>query len=234
MQQMLQNPQLMHNMMQAPYVQNMMQMMSSNPEFAQMMFSANPMFADNPQLQQQMQQIMPQMMQQMQSPEVQSLMSNPRAMQALMQIQQGLSELQMAAPGLIPTLAVPGLSVPQRPAGATTAPTAAPSATPAAVVTTPAPSSNASSASGLPDGNSQQQMNNFMTQMFQLMGGAGAGAGGAPPVGQPEQTYAAQLDQLASMGFVDRQANLQALVQTFGDVNAAIDRLLQQRQQQQP
>ena len=81
------------------------------------------------------------------------------------------------------SLAVPGLSVPQRPAGATTAPTAAPSATPAAVVTTPAPSSNASSASGLPDGNSQQQMNNFMTQMFQLMGGAGAGAGGAPPVG---------------------------------------------------
>merc|ERR1712013_923227 len=44
--------------------------------------------------------------------------------------------------------------------------------------------------------------------------------GSAPAAGQPK------LDQLASMGFVDRQANIQALIATMGDVNAAVERLL--------
>lgn len=40
MQQMLQNPQLMQNMMQAPYVQQMMQMVGSNPDLARQVSSA--------------------------------------------------------------------------------------------------------------------------------------------------------------------------------------------------
>ena len=39
---------------------------------------------------------------QMQNPESLSVMTNPRAMQALMQIQQGLQTLQTEAPGLMP------------------------------------------------------------------------------------------------------------------------------------
>lgn len=39
---------------------------------------------------------------QMQNPEALSVMTNPRAMQALMQIQQGLQTLQTEAPGLMP------------------------------------------------------------------------------------------------------------------------------------
>ena len=65
----------------------------------------------------------------------------------------------------------------------------------------------------------------------------------------PEERYAAQLEQLSGMGFLNREANLQgtlfyssclsyhwilpsfaALIATVGDVNAAIDRLLQQQQ----
>lgn len=42
----------------------------------------------------------------------------------------------------------------------------------------------------------------------------------------PEQRYQAQLEQLAAMGFVNRDANLQALIATFGDINAAVERLL--------
>jgi len=42
----------------------------------------------------------------------------------------------------------------------------------------------------------------------------------------PEDRYQSQLDQLAGMGFVNREANLQALIATFGDVNAAVERLL--------
>lgn len=41
-----------------------------------------------------------------------------------------------------------------------------------------------------------------------------------------DQRYQAQLEQLAAMGFMNREANLQALVATFGDVNAAVDWLL--------
>ena len=65
------------------------------------------------------------------------------------------------------------------------------------------------------------------------------------PEQAPEERFASQLDQLASMGFVDRQANIQgageisfnsllfdtlsnfaALIATMGDVNAAVERLL--------
>ena len=38
---------------------------------------------------------------QMQNPEVQNMMSNPRAMQAMMQIQEGMRQLQTEAPGLV-------------------------------------------------------------------------------------------------------------------------------------
>ena len=41
------------------------------------------------------------------------------------------------------------------------------------------------------------------------------------------------MEQLVAMGFVNREANLQALIATFGDVNAAIERLLNQTGGQQ-
>ena len=39
---------------------------------------------------------------QMQNPEFQQAMTNPRVMQAMMQIQQGMAQLQTEAPGLLP------------------------------------------------------------------------------------------------------------------------------------
>ena len=92
-----------------------------------------------------------------------------------------------------------------------------------------------------PAGN-EQVFNQFMSQM---MGQMRAGNPDQPP----EERFASQLDQLASMGFVDRQANIQgrsgqdanisqsdednhcnllfsALISTMGDVNAAVERLL--------
>ena len=38
----------------------------------------------------------------MQNPDFQQAMTNPRVMQALMQIQQGMMQLQAEAPGLVP------------------------------------------------------------------------------------------------------------------------------------
>ncbi|KAL3280373.1 hypothetical protein HHI36_017862 [Cryptolaemus montrouzieri] len=41
-----------------------------------------------------------------------------------------------------------------------------------------------------------------------------------------EERYSNELEQLQSMGFENREANLRALILTFGDVTAAVDRLL--------
>lgn len=46
------------------------------------------------------------------------------------------------------------------------------------------------------------------------------------PPSNPEVDYATQLQQLHDMGFWDREANIRALVATFGNVNAAVERLL--------
>ncbi|XP_076795030.1 ubiquilin-1 isoform X3 [Arvicanthis niloticus] len=102
LQQITENPQLMQNMLSAPYMRSMMQSLSQNPELAAQMMLNNPLFAGNPQLQEQMRQQLPTFLQQMQNPDTLSAMSNPRAMQALLQIQQGLQTLATEAPGLIP------------------------------------------------------------------------------------------------------------------------------------
>lgn len=59
------------------------------------------------------------------------------------------------------------------------------------------------------------------------LGGLGAGLGMPTPVADPESTYATQIQQLTDMGFFDREANIRALQATGGNVNAAVERLLQ-------
>lgn len=83
---------------------------------------------------------------------------------------------------------------------------------------------------------------NSLQGLMQLMGSMGMGAGGAgfnplaalggagfgmPPVADPATAYAGQIQQLQDMGFSDRDANIRALQATGGNVNAAVDRLLQ-------
>ena len=67
------------------------------------------MFAGNPALQQQMSTMMPQLLQQMQNPQTQQLMSNPEALAAIMQIQQGMDRLRAAAPELYQSMGLPTL-----------------------------------------------------------------------------------------------------------------------------
>uniref|UniRef100_A0A2I3RI61 Ubiquilin 2 n=1 Tax=Pan troglodytes TaxID=9598 RepID=A0A2I3RI61_PANTR len=174
LQQITENPQLIQNMLSAPYMRSMMQSLSQNPDLAQM-----------------------------QNPDTLSAMSNPRAMQALMQIQQGLQTLATEAPGLIPsfTPGPPGSTGSGGPTGPTVS-SAAPSET-----TSPTSES----------GPNQQ----FIQQMVQALAGANA-----PQLPNPEVRFQQQLEQLNAMGFLNREANLQALIATGGDINAAIERLL--------
>jgi len=213
MGQMRDNPTLMSQMMSAPYMQSMFSSLAANPDQAANMLASNPLFAGNPAMQQQMSSMMPQMLQQMQNPAVQQLMSNPEALQAIMQIQQGMDRLRQTAPDVfqsmgLPTLP-PNLVPPVAPASATPA---SPSTTSS---TTPSTPSTTVPGQGVPP----DQFSQFMSQM---MGQMRAGNPDQPP----EERFASQLDQLASMGFVDRQANVQALIATMGDVNAAVERLL--------
>uniref|UniRef100_A0A914LA37 Ubiquilin n=1 Tax=Meloidogyne incognita TaxID=6306 RepID=A0A914LA37_MELIC len=53
-----------------------------------------------------------------------------------------------------------------------------------------------------------------------------AGNTGAADRQPPEERYRPQLEQLTAMGFIDQQANVQALLASFGDINMAIERLL--------
>uniref|UniRef100_A0A8C1I341 Ubiquilin-4 n=1 Tax=Cyprinus carpio carpio TaxID=630221 RepID=A0A8C1I341_CYPCA len=216
MQQISENPQLMQNMLSAPYMRTMMQSLAQNPDIASQVFTNNPLFAGNPQLQEQMRQQLPVFLQQMQNPESLSVMTNPRAMRALMQIQEGLQTLQTEAPGLMPSLipggmaaGIPGAPLPT---GVNVTPENPPPSGPAPA---PAPTPTPTPAAGT--NTAQQQLMQQMLQMF---------AGGNALTQTPEVRFQQQLEQLSAMGFINREANLQALIATGGDINAAIERLL--------
>lgn len=141
-------------------------------------------------MQEQMRSMMPQLLQQMQNPEVQQMMSNPQAIEAILQIQQGMEQLRSAAPGLVGSMGIPPMPAGFNPTSTTTATT-----------TTSSSTTNTSSASaGL---NNPALFSEFMARM---VSGMGAGTNSNQP---PEERYSTQLETLASMGFVNREANLQ-------------------------
>lgn len=107
LQQMSDNPSLMESMLNAPYTRSMMEALSQDPNMAANLIGQSPILQGNPQLQEQMRTMMPQFLQQMQNPEVQGMMTNPQALNALMQIQQGMEQLRQAAPGLVGSLGIP-------------------------------------------------------------------------------------------------------------------------------
>lgn len=253
LQQMSENPALVQNMLSAPYTQSMLEALVANPTAANAMLAENPLFQGNPALQQQMRTMMPTFLQQLQNPDVQQLVSSTQALNAIMQIQQGMETLRAHAPSLMHTLG--GQS---RPAATTTTNA---TSTPAsgydqqgdvavavaatdteggepgvAVAGAAGVATAAAPAATQPQPTMQEQAGfaEFMARMVSGMQGMQqhhqqtAGVPGRPgaPLPPPEQRYQPQLEQLAAMGFVNREANLQALVATFGDVNAAVERLL--------
>lgn len=78
LQQMSENPQLMQNMLSAPYTQFVLQALAADPSMANRIMAENPLIAGNPALQEQMRTMMPQFLQQLQNPEIHNLMANPQ------------------------------------------------------------------------------------------------------------------------------------------------------------
>ena len=87
----------------------MFQAMAQNPNLANTVIAGNPLFAGNPEMQERMRQMLPQFMTQLQNPAVQGMMTNPDALAAINQIQQGLQRLQQVAPEVYQGMGMPSL-----------------------------------------------------------------------------------------------------------------------------
>ncbi|KAM6943713.1 ubiquilin-1-like [Lycodopsis pacificus] len=193
------SPGLMESLLSGPYVSSVLSCLSQNPDLAAQMLLSHPLFSGNPQLQQQMRQQIPLFLQQLQSPELLSTMLNPRAMEALLLIQQGLQTLAAEAPALIPTAGVN--DAPELPSDSVL---------------------NSQSGNGprVATVTEQQQQQQFVQQMLQALADTNHG------VHVEEAEFQDELEHLSSMGFRDREANLQVLISTGGDLTTAIQHLL--------
>jgi ubiquilin len=215
MSQLVQNPRLLESVLNAPYMQPLVDSLAANPDISRQMVVNNPMFANNPELRDQMLNALPAMMEQMRNPEVQALMQNREALEAITQVQEGLRRLHTAAPNLFQAGGLPanlrfgptGLSSPVN--TGTSSSTIPQSTSTATTGNTPSSSNDPNNYAGV------------FAQMLNMMSNQNINT-------PPDQRYAVQLEQLISMGFTNREANLQALTATMGDVNAAVERLLSQ------
>lgn len=193
------------NMMRQPGFRESMDAMLNNPQMLDMMINSNP----------QLQGMGPQVRQMLQSDHVRQMMTNPEVMQNMMQIQRAMNpEAQGAA-----------FPAPGGAAGATDS-----AATGGAGAT--------GAANPMGDANS-------MANLMQMMGGAGMGGmggfGGAGGFGSgnaftapaepedtrpPEERYETQLRQLNELGFYEFERNVRALRRSGGNVQGAIEALL--------
>lgn len=188
------NPSMMQNLINAPYTRTMMEAMAADPTMAANLMNQSPLLANNPQLQEQMRTMMPQFVQQLQNPEVQSMMTNPQALNAILQIQQGMEQLRSAAPGLVGSMGVPppmpGIAIP-----------------PTSNVGGGGTTDSSTTAGGQPNLAPNTANPALFTDFMQRM--LGGMATGANPNLPPEERYRSQLDALTSMGFLNRDANIQ-------------------------
>ncbi|KAJ3332315.1 hypothetical protein HDU76_000645 [Blyttiomyces sp. JEL0837] len=195
------DPALLNQLMSNPAVANSVAAMFSNPAFLDAMMASNPQLATM---------MTPEMRAMMQSEGFRRMMADPNTVRSMMQMaplmQGGVNPF--GQPGFGPGAATAATSP-----GATGA-AATPGAPPTAM--------NPTGAGGFDP-----------ALLSLLMGGGLGGLGGFPPAAalppppaNPEEAYQVQLRQLQDMGFYDAAENLRALVQTRGNVESAVEWLL--------
>ncbi|KAI1716747.1 WD40-like beta propeller repeat domain-containing protein [Ditylenchus destructor] len=223
--QMTSNPQAMSQFMNPEMLRSVNQMMQQNPAMRQQMMQMMPGVANNPQVLDQMQNMMS-------NPQAMQAMMNPRVMQAMQQIQQSYQVIREEAPALLNMMggdaaaqALGGINLgglfgamgganAQQPANPPTVATGASQTMANASSPQPAAGGNPAHGGASPE----------LAQIFANMMALNSGnPGNQQP---PEERFRGQLEQLTTMGFTNQQANIQALLATFGDVSAAIERLL--------
>ncbi|XP_068964927.1 ubiquilin-3 [Petaurus breviceps papuanus] len=156
---------------------------------------------------------------------LQAAMANPRALQALLQIENGLQTLATEAPRLLlwftPSLGV--LGIPSVIAGAEMG--TFPLSNPTSVANPEQPLETAtrtvSPGRGLAE--VEPQSTPFL-QMLHVLTNTSPQLQSSS-LQQPEAQFQPQLEQLQVMGFLNPEANLQALIATEGDVDRAVEKL---------
>eukprot|EP01116_Phalansterium_solitarium_P014434 TRINITY_DN320_c0_g1_i2.p1 TRINITY_DN320_c0_g1~~TRINITY_DN320_c0_g1_i2.p1 ORF type:complete len:539 (+),score=186.45 TRINITY_DN320_c0_g1_i2:500-2116(+) len=187
--------------LQNPMAQQMMQQMASDPALVQQMMQANPMTR-------QMLDSNPMMQQVLNNPQYLQFALDPRNMQAMLQMQQAMQQLQSSP--LFGAL-TGSASGPSNAAGGFDA---------AAMFGAPATPGTSSAAP-------PQQPNPFSGWMQMMNSLPGLGLPSTAAAQQPPaERYASQNAALLEMGFTDQDANLRALVATQGNVQLAVERLL--------
>ncbi|KIH43832.1 hypothetical protein ANCDUO_26156, partial [Ancylostoma duodenale] len=96
MEQMMSDPAMMQSLMRPEMMELFRQSISQNPQIMEQ----NPLVANNPQLAEQLRAQLPNMMNMMGNPEVMAAMTNPRVLEALRMIQQGMDTIRREAPAL--------------------------------------------------------------------------------------------------------------------------------------
>jgi len=200
-----QNIEATLQMLENPMMQQMMQQVTSDPAAMQMMMNSNPML-------QQLRQTNPQAAAIFDSPEALQQIMNPNNLRSMLQMQQAVQQLQGSGglfggiPGVPSRPSSGGVAAPQPPAGGLDFSSLLQGSTGSAP-TGRAPAPN--------------------PIVFPLNAGSVAGGSAFPGQPQPGQRFRVQLQNLQDMGFTDRSANIRALTASHGNVNRAIEILLE-------
>uniref|UniRef100_A0A060TA25 ARAD1D16038p n=1 Tax=Blastobotrys adeninivorans TaxID=409370 RepID=A0A060TA25_BLAAD len=215
-------PEDLISMMEQPGVAESMQQALQNPQMIDMMINSNP----------QLRQMGPQFRQMMQSEQFRNMITNPQMMRQMLQMEQMMSGLQR--PNQSSGFPAPG-AADDASTGANN------TSTDNSTTTGTAGATGASGAGGAPANpfaalfpGAQQaasgQPNPFMDPnlIANLFGGQGGNS--AAPAQEdtrpPEERYEAQLRQLNELGFYDFDRNVRALRRSGGNVQGAIEALL--------
>ncbi|KAE9548729.1 hypothetical protein FO519_008057 [Halicephalobus sp. NKZ332] len=219
----------LNEMMNAPGMQDMMRSMMSNPEFMRTMMSpqmlqqARQMFGDSLPPDEDMSRLSEQFGSLISNPEVTTGLTNPRVMEAMNNIRTNIEIIRNEAPGLFRTMFAGLDGLMSQTSTTSSSNTTARQST---------PTDTAAGTGSAPNlfGQNPQQLIQLLGQMGGAagLGGLSGLAGGAPDNRPPEERFRSQLEQLVSMGFTNQEANLRAIQEAHGDVNGAIDRLLNQ------
>ena len=172
LQQISQNPRLMESIVNTPYMQSITQTLASNPELTRQIMENNPLFQSNPEMRETLMRSMPTLLTQLQNPEMQQLLTNPEALQAVLQIQEGMQRLQTVAPGLLTGLGFPNYA----PSGTTTTTTSSSTnpvspqpSTQSSTTTTTTQSSETRTNPTTPFSNLNPNSANYFAQMLNMM-----------------------------------------------------------------
>ena len=188
-------------MLENPMINQMMQNVLNNPEQLRMMMDANPMMR-------QLRETNPQMAAMMDNPETMRAMLDPNNIRAIAQMEQAMNQLSGSFPGI-------GLggSIPPLPNSSGIS----------------APSQGGLDFSSLLGTSRGAGAGGVSNPLFPFMMSPTGGVGTGQPSSQPApgQRFRVQLQNLQDMGFTDRSSNIQALTRSHGNVNRAIEILLE-------